>query len=38
MYIVRTFAFYLAALYLELNFLLYAYIFVTRAEEIDETL
>ena len=33
MYIIRTFAFYLSALYLELNFVLYAVIFVTRAEE-----
>jgi len=33
MYVVRTFIFYLAALYVQLNFVLYAIIFVTRTEE-----
>ena len=33
MYVVRTFIFYLATLYVQLNFVLYAIIFVTRTEE-----
>ena len=33
MHVVRTFIFYLATLYVQLNYVLYAIIFVTRTEE-----